>query len=153
MSIKDKGVIPITDERMTRFMITLNQGVDFVWQAFEDMSGGEIYVKKLPSMKIKDVAEVIAPKAKHEIIGIRPGEKLHEQMISIEDSYSTYEYNNYFKILPQIDDWSIDRESSIKKGVKVSEGFTYNSQNNSDWMTKSDLKLWIDENKDKIIKY
>ena len=104
-------------------------------------------------MKIKDVAEVIAPKAKHEIIGIRPGEKLHEQMISIEDSYSTYEYNNYFKILPQIDDWSIDRESSIKKGVKVSEGFTYNSQNNSDWMTKSDLKLWIDENKDKIIKY
>ena len=153
LSIKDKGVIPITDERMTRFMITLNQGVDFVWQAFEDMSGGEIYVKKLPSMKIKDVAEVIAPKAKHEIIGIRPGEKLHEQMISIEDSYSTYEHNNYFKILPQIDDWSIDRESSIKKGVKVSEGFTYNSQNNSDWMTKSDLKLWIDENKDKIIKY
>ena len=89
LSIKDRGTIPITDERMTRFMITLKQGVELVWKAFEDMVGGEIYVKKIPSMKVTDIATVIAPKAKKKIIGIRPGEKLHEQMIGSEDSYST----------------------------------------------------------------
>ena len=86
MSLKDQGELPITDERMTRFMISLDQGVELVWHAFEDMVGGEIYVKKIPSMKITDIAKVIAPQAKHKIIGIRPGEKLHEQMISSEDS-------------------------------------------------------------------
>jgi FlaA1/EpsC-like NDP-sugar epimerase len=88
---------------------------------------------------------VIAPKAKHKIIGIRPGEKLHEEMISSDDSYSTYEYSNYYKILPQIYEWEKD-SLRIKEGKKVSEGFVYSSDNNREWMTKSDLQKWIDSN-------
>ena len=145
MSIKDKGVMPITDKRMTRFMITLEQGVDLVWQAFDDMIGGEIYVKKIPSMKITDIAKAISPNADQKIIGIRPGEKLHEQMISEEDSYSTYEYPDHFKILPQINEWGLDT-NRIKNGAKVPEGFIYSSDSNSDWMTQVDLKKWIDDN-------
>ena len=145
LSKKDQGEVPITDERMTRFMISLDQGVELVWQAFEDMLGGEIYVKKIPSMKITDIAKVIAPKAKHKIIGIRPGEKLHEQMISIEDSYSTYEYSNYYKILPQINEWGKDI-LRIKDGVKVQEGFMYSSDNNNEWMTKTEMQKWLDAN-------
>ena len=148
-SIKDHKELPITDERMTRFMISLEQGVELVWHAFEDMMGGEIYVKKIPSMKITDIAKTIAPKAKNKIIGIRPGEKLHEQMISIDDANSTYEYPGYYKILPQINEWAKDI-SRIKNGKKVSEGFMYTSDNNSEWMTKSDLQQWIDGNKDYI---
>ena len=105
-SIKDKGELPITDSRMTRFMITLEEGVNLVWDSFEDMKGGEIYVKKIPSMKVIDIAETIAPGCKKVIVGIRPGEKIHEQMIGIEDAPFTYEYENYFKILPQINNWS-----------------------------------------------
>ena len=145
-SIKDEDFIPITDERMTRFMISLDEGVKLVWKAFEDMIGGEIYVKKIPSIKVTDIAKVIAPKSKFKIIGIRPGEKLHEQMISDEDSYYTYEYSDYFKILPQINNWDKDK-TRIKKGVKVLNGFTYSSDNNSEWMTKADLQKWIDKNK------
>jgi UDP-N-acetylglucosamine 4,6-dehydratase (inverting) len=144
-SIKDEGLLPITDKKMTRFMITLEQGVNLVWHAFKDMEGGEIYVKKIPSMKVTDIASVIAPKAKYEIIGIRPGEKLHEQMISVEDSYSTYEYSDYYKILPQINDWSKDRKR-IKKGNKVNKNFVYKSDTNTSWMTKTDLKKWINNN-------
>ena len=149
MSIDEKGEFPITDKRMTRFMITLEQGVELVWKAFEDMLGGEIYVKKIPSMKLIDIAKVIAPKAKHKIIGIRPGEKLHEQMIGTEDSYSTYEYFNYYKILPQINEWAKD-SFRIKNGKKVPEGFIYSSDLNTNWMTKLELKKWINSNK-KII--
>ncbi|MDC3202004.1 UDP-N-acetylglucosamine 4,6-dehydratase (inverting), partial [Candidatus Pelagibacter sp.] len=138
-SIKDEDFIPITDERMTRFMISLDEGVKLVWKAFEDMIGGEIYVKKIPSIKVTDIAKVIAPKSKFKIIGIRPGEKLHEQMISDEDSYYTYEYSDYFKILPQINNWDKDK-TRIKNGVKVLNGFTYSSDNNSEWMTKADLQ-------------
>ncbi|MDA7780226.1 UDP-N-acetylglucosamine 4,6-dehydratase (inverting) [Candidatus Pelagibacter sp.] len=145
MSLKDQGELPITDERMTRFMISLDQGVDLVWYALEDMMGGEIYVRKIPSMKVTDIAEVIAPKANHKIIGIRPGEKLHEQMISSDDANSTYEYSNYYKILPQIYEWEKD-SLRIKEGKKVSEGFVYSSDNNREWMTKSDLQKWIDSN-------
>ena len=144
-SIKDSGEIPITDKRMTRFMITLEQGVDLVWQAFNDMIGGEIYVKKIPSMKVIDIANVIAPNANLKIIGIRPGEKLHEQMISTEDSYFTYEYSDHYKILPQINEWGIDTKR-IKDGIKVPEGFFYSSDSNSDWMTKVDFKKWIVNN-------
>lgn len=146
MSIKDDNKLPITDERMTRFMISLEQGVELVWYAFKDMIGGEIYVKKIPSMKVTDIAKTIAPKAKFKIIGIRPGEKLHEQMISAEDSYSTYEYSNYYKILPQINHGK-KNDLRIKGGKKVKEGFVYSSENNSEWMTKSDLKKWINTNK------
>ena len=145
MSLKDQKQLPITDERMTRFMITLEEGVELVWYAFKDMVGGEIYVKKIPSIKIVDIAKVIAPKAKHKIIGIRPGEKLHEQMISSDDSYSTYEYSNYYKILPQINEWGKDN-LRIKNGKKVLEGFVYSSDNNKEWMTKPNLKKWIDSN-------
>ena len=149
ISLKDQGVLPITDERMTRFMISLDQGVKLVWHAFEDMLGGEIYVKKIPSMKVTDIANVIAPKAKHKIIGIRPGEKLHEQMISIEDSYSTYEYSDCYKILPQINEWAKDK-LRIKNGKKVSKGFVYSSENNSKWVTKDEFKKWLSSNKNFI---
>lgn len=149
MSIKDKGVLPITDERMTRFMISLEEGVDLVWHAFEDMVGGEIYVKKIPSMKVTDLATVVAPEAKQEVIGIRPGEKLHEQMISAEDAYYTYEYPEHFKILPVINDWSNSPER-IKDGKKVAEGFVYSSDNNSEWMSGEQLQSWIDANREKI---
>lgn len=149
MSIKDKGVLPITDERMTRFMISLEEGVDLVWHAFEDMEGGEIYVKKIPSMKVTDLARVVAPGARQEIVGIRPGEKLHEQMISAEDSYYTYEYPEHFKILPVINNWS-SCEMRIKDGKKVPEGFVYSSDSNTEWMSEDALKAWIEKNREKI---
>ena len=143
MSLKDKSVLPITDERMTRFMITLDQAVELVWHAFEDMIGGEIYVKKIPSIKITDIAKAIAPEAKQEIIGIRPGEKLHEEMISSQDSHSTFDYSGYFKILPQINDWRTDI-NRIKDGKKVPDSFVYSSDLNTIWMTKRDLQKWIE---------
>ncbi len=143
MSIRDKGVLPITDERMTRFMISLEQGVELVWHAFEDMEGGEIYVKKIPSMKVTDLARVLAPEAKQEVVGIRPGEKLHEQMIGAEDAYYTYEYLEHYKILPAINNWDKDA-NRIKDGKKVSEGFVYASNNNDDWMSDEALLAWID---------
>ena len=149
MSIRDKGVLPITDDRMTRFMISLEQGVELVWHAFEDMIGGEIYVKKIPSMKVTDLARVVAPECSQEIVGIRPGEKLHEQMISPEDAYYTYEYPEHFKILPTINDWASSPER-IKDGKKVPEGFVYASDNNTEWMTEVDLQAWIDANREKI---
>jgi UDP-N-acetylglucosamine 4,6-dehydratase (inverting) len=149
MSIKDKKVLPITDRRMTRFMISLEQGVELVWHAFQDMVGGEIYVKKIPSMKIIDLAHVIAPDAIHEIIGIRPGEKLHEQMIGPEDSIYTYEYADHFKILPAIHEWDKDVKR-INNGVRVSEDFSYTSDNNSEWMSSEVLRAWINSNGEKI---
>ncbi|XDZ52683.1 UDP-N-acetylglucosamine 4,6-dehydratase (inverting) [Neisseriaceae bacterium CLB008] len=149
MSIKDQGTLPITDPRMTRFMISLEQGVELVWHAFEDMVGGEIYVKKIPSMKVTDLANVVAPAAKQEVIGIRPGEKLHEQMISAEDSHYTYEYPEHFKILPVINDWATSPER-IKDGQKVPENFVYSSDNNTEWMSQDDLAEWINLNRQKI---
>lgn len=149
MSIRNKGVLPITDDRMTRFMISLEQGVELVWHAFEDMEGGEIYVKKIPSMKVSDLARVVAPEARHEIVGIRPGEKLHEQMISAEDAYYTYEYPEHFKILPVINSWDQDVKR-IKDGKKVPEGFIYSSDNNTEWMSDAALQSWIDANREKI---
>jgi UDP-N-acetylglucosamine 4,6-dehydratase (inverting) len=149
MSIKDKGVLPITDERMTRFMISLEEGVELVWHAFEDMVGGEIYVKKIPSMKVTDLARVVAPEARQDVVGIRPGEKLHEQMISAEDAHYTYEYPEHFKILPTINGWA-NCPKRIKTGVKVPEGFVYASDNNPEWMSDKQLQDWIHMNKDKI---
>ena len=149
MSIKEDGTLPITDERMTRFMISLEQGVDLVWHAFNDMVGGEIYVKKIPSMKVVDVARVIAPDATQKIVGIRPGEKLHEQMIGPEDSLSTYEYAEHYKILPQLYNWAEDLDR-IKDGVKVPDGFVYASDSNNEWMSDSDLQNWLEHNKENI---
>ena len=148
-SIADKGTLPITDPRMTRFMISLEDGVELVWHAIDDMEGGEIYVKKIPSMNITNIARVVVPHAKQEVVGIRPGEKLHEQMIGPEDAAHTYEYPEHFKILPAINNWS-SSPARIKDGVKVDEDFTYASDTNPEWMSDADLQAWIKANKTKI---
>jgi UDP-N-acetylglucosamine 4,6-dehydratase (inverting) len=148
-SLKETGELPITDERMTRFMITLEEGVELVWKAFDDMLGGEIYVKKIPSMTIMDIAHAVLPGSKIKLIGIRPGEKIHEQMIGFEDAPHTFEYDSYYKILPAIHDWSNDL-NRIKNGKKVDENFTYSSDNNKDWMDIPNLQSWIEKNYSKI---
>ena len=142
LSRKGSGSLPITDARMTRFMISLEQGVELVWHAFEDMVGGEIYVKKVPSMFVTDIASTIDANATHQIIGIRPGEKLHEQMIGEEDAPNTYEYEEHYKILPAIHNWSND-PLRIKDGKRVSTEFKYTSDNNDHWMTKDELGAWV----------
>tara|TARA_Y200000002_G_C22688347_1_gene666934 strand:- start:2931 stop:3920 length:990 start_codon:yes stop_codon:yes gene_type:complete len=147
LSLKNKNEFPITDERMTRFMISLNQGIDLVWHAFKDMVGGEIYVKKIPSMKILDIAKAINKSATLKIVGVRPGEKLHEQMIGEEDSAYTYEYKDYYKILPSIHNWSKDK-GRINEGKLVKKGFRYSSETNKENMTVKQLKDWIKENLD-----
>jgi len=149
MKLKETGELPITDPNMTRFMISLQEGVKLVWHAFDDMYGGEIYVRKIPSMVITDIAKAVDENAKHKIIGIRPGEKIHEQMIGIEDAPHTYEYNDHFKILPAIYNWSSDPERN-KGGVKVDDNFTYSSDQNNEWMTVKDLKQWIKDNINEI---
>lgn len=149
MSIAKEGVLPITDNRMTRFMISLEEGVELVWHAFEDMKGGETYVKKIPSMKITDIALAVDASAKQEEVGIRPGEKLHEQMIGVEDALYTYEYSGHYKILPSINDWSNDL-ARIGEGVRVAEGFVYNSETNKEWMKIKTLQNWIEVNRNKI---
>ena len=141
---KGKGSLPVTDDRMTRFMITLEQGVDLVWHAFEDMEGGEVYVKKIPSMRVTDIARAVDPDAKHEIVGIRPGEKLHEQMIGPEDAHYTFEYPEHFKILPAIHSWHEDFKR-IKDGRRVPDGFTYASDTNTEWMNVPALQAWIEK--------
>ena len=149
MSIPEGGILPITDNRMTRFMISLEEGVKLVWHAFDDMKGGEIYVKKIPSMKVTDIALAVNDKAKQEEVGIRPGEKLHEQMIGSEDALYTYEYPGHFKILPSINNWSNDPKR-MGVGVKVDPNFIYSSDNNKEWMDISKLQDWIEKNKNKI---
>jgi FlaA1/EpsC-like NDP-sugar epimerase len=149
LSLEDGKPLPITDTRMTRFMITLEQGVELVWQAFDDMVGGEIYVKKIPSMTITEIANATRPGVAHNVIGIRPGEKLHEQMIGPEDSAHTFEYDDYFKIIPAIHNWSQD-PARIKGGKPVPEDFSYCSDNNAEWMNEAELARWIDANRAKI---
>ena len=150
LEMKNAGELPITDKRMTRFMISLEQGVELVWTALTESIGGEIFVKKIPSMNIVDIAKAIAPEAELKLIGIRPGEKLHEQMIGPEDASTTYEYPDYYKILPVINNWAEDKKR-IQGGVKVKEGFTYDSYNNDKWMKPSDLKHWLTSNKDNLV--
>ena len=145
----EEGKIPITDRRMTRFMITLEEGVELVWKAFDDMLGGEIYVKKIPSMSLPDIAEAVAPGIDYEIIGIRPGEKLHEQMIGIEDAPNTFSYEGFFKILPQIHNWHRDADR-IRNGTLVDPSFVYSSENNDEWLSVQELTEWIENNKNKI---
>jgi UDP-N-acetylglucosamine 4,6-dehydratase (inverting) len=149
LSIVKDGIFPITDYRMTRFMISLEEGVELVWHAFDDMKGGEIYVKKIPSMKVTDIGKAISSNVKQEEVGIRPGEKLHEEMISRADAMYTYEYNDYYKILPSIHNWNKDLER-IGDGVKVNSEFIYSSDNNTEWMSVDALKQWIEINKNKI---
>jgi FlaA1/EpsC-like NDP-sugar epimerase len=144
-SIASTGEIPITDERMTRFMIKIEDGVKLVWDALQDSEGGEIYVKKIPSMKVVDIAKAIAPNAKLKFIGVGPGEKLHEQMIGIEDARNTFEFADYYKILPQIQfqdsnrGFSHSNKLTLQKGKPCPEGFSYSSDNNNQWMSKEEL--------------
>ena len=149
MSIKKGETLPITDKRMTRFMISLEEGVELVWHAFDNMVGGEIYVKKIPSMKVTDIASAVNSDAIQEEIGIRPGEKLHEQMIGQEDALYTYEYPDFFKILPSINDWSEDKKR-IGSGIKVDPDFYYSSETNKEWMSIETLRKWIKSNKNKV---
>jgi len=130
-------------------MISLEQGVELVWHAFDDMSGGEIYVKKIPSISILDIANAVAPNAEKKIIGIRPGEKIHEQMIGLEDAANTFSYPDHYKILPMIHNWSAD-PSRIKDGSKVPDDFTYTSDNNDKWMSVEDLRSWIELNRSRV---
>ena len=149
MQEKNNGVLPITDNRMTRFMITLEEGVNLVWKTFDDMCGGEIYVKKIPSMKVTDLAAAIDKDAIQKVIGIRPGEKLHEEMIGEDDSLYTYEYDDYYKILPAINNWSSSKKL-IKSGKRVEKNFSYTSDNNREWMSIETLQKWIKNNENKI---
>ncbi len=141
-----KGIITITDPKMTRFMISLDQAVKIVWLALEDMEGGEIYVKKIPSMNICNIAKAVSSKVQQEIIGIRPGEKIHEQMIGPEDSLYTFEYNGYYKILPILNNL-YKEERLIKDGKPVPSNFSYTSDGNTDWMSIEFLQNWIDSYK------
>ena len=149
LSLADRESLPVTDARMTRFMISLEQGVELVWHAFADTVGGEIYVRKIPSMKVVDIASAVSPSARQEIVGIRPGEKLHEQMIGAEDAPHTYAYQDFYKILPAIHNWSHDVQR-INGGSLVAPDFTYSSDNNTEWMSVEALRQWIAANKAKI---
>ncbi len=140
--LRETGVIPITDERMTRFWITLDQGVRLVLDALELMDGGEIFVPKIPSMKITDLAEVIAPRCKRKIIGIRPGEKLHEVLIPADEMRSTLEFRDRYVICPEIEGRKNPR---LKGGKLVKVSFEYSSNNNSDWLSKDDLRKLLGE--------
>jgi UDP-N-acetylglucosamine 4,6-dehydratase/5-epimerase len=145
---KEKGILPITDERMTRFSITLQDGVDFVLKCLDRMWGGELFVPKIPSYRILDVAEAIAPGIKKKIIGIRPGEKLHEEMITKTDAINTVEFDDYYVILPSIDMWEIKKfinESNSIPGKKCNHNFTYDSEINKHFLTVEELKNMVSE--------
>jgi UDP-N-acetylglucosamine 4,6-dehydratase/5-epimerase len=142
----ESGVLPITDERMTRFNITLQEGTDFVLDAFERMWGGEIFVPKIPSYRITDIATAIAPDADQKIVGIRPGEKLHEEMITSTDSLSTIEFDSYFVIMPSYPQWDIDafrQTSSDAPGEYCEPGFSYDSGTNPHFLTVDELRELI----------
>jgi UDP-N-acetylglucosamine 4,6-dehydratase (inverting) len=146
---KETRVLPITDKRMTRFNITLQEGVDFVLGCLDKLWGGELFVPKIPSYQILDLAKAIAPEAKHKIVGIRPGEKLHEEMITESDAMNTIEFDDYFVIVPAICQWDKSRfiiESNAKKGKQCPENFSYNSKTNKPYLTIDELKKLIDEN-------
>jgi len=133
---KKQGVITITDKEMTRFWITLEEGVNFVIDCLKRMKGGEIFIPKVPSMKIVDLAEVIAPQAKKKIIGIRPGEKINEILLTDEEAPHTKEFKDYFVIEPQYPFW----KSNIRGGKKLSKNFKYTSDNKKQWLAKKDIK-------------
>ena len=140
MSLRKNGSLPITDERMTRFNITLEEGVDLVLYALTHMWGGELYVPKIPSYRITDVATAIAPEARHDIVGIRPGEKLHEEMITETDSLNTIACDKHYVIVPSGSSWDVDRYIETFSAKKVPLGFHYSSGTNSDWLTVEQIR-------------
>lgn len=147
---KKEGVLPITDPEMTRFNISLQGGVDMVMHALEHAWGGELYVPKIPSYRILDVAEAIGPECKKDIIGIRPGEKVHEEMITASDSFYTYDLGKYYTIVPSMPNWPLDKFITAFNAVKVPVGFTYNSGENTEWETvetmRDLIKTHVDSN-------
>ncbi len=145
---KKDGVLPITDATMTRFNITLQGGVDMVMHALEHAWGGEIFVPKIPSYKITDVAEAIGPECEHKEIGIRPGEKIHEEMITSSDSYYTYDLGKYYAIVPSTPRWKMDDFIAHFKAARVTPGFSYNSGTNTEWVGVEELRQLIKEHVD-----
>jgi UDP-N-acetylglucosamine 4,6-dehydratase (inverting) len=142
------GVLPITDDRMTRFNISLDDGVEMVMSALASAWGGEIFVPKIPSYKITDVATAIAPECKQEVIGIRPGEKLHEEMITVSDSFNTWDIGKYYAILPQYPIFDLEAFKAHFKATKVAEGFSYNSGDNTEWESIASLRAQIKKHVD-----
>ncbi len=145
---KKSGVLPITDSTMTRFNITLQEGVDMVLHALEHAWGGEIFVPKIPSYKIVDVAEAIGPECVKQEVGIRPGEKIHEEMITTSDSYYTYDLGKYYAIIPSSPRWKTDEFIAHFKAKKVTPGFHYNSGENTEWVSIPELRRLIKEHVD-----
>lgn len=145
---RHEGVLPITDDSMTRFNITLQGGVDMVLHALENAWGGEIFVPKIPSYRIVDVAEAIGPDCRKDVIGIRPGEKIHEEMITSSDSFYTYDLGTYYAIVPSTPRWKLEDFIAHFKARKVSQGFKYNSGENSEWVTVAELRKLIREHVD-----
>lgn len=150
---RNDGVLPITDYRMTRFNITLEDGVKLVLYALQNMWGGEIFVPKIPSYKITEVAQAIAPNATQTIVGIRPGEKLHEEMITVTDALNTVEFEKYFVILPSIELWDVAAFTAAFNGMLCGDGFCYNSGTNSDWLSVAQLRTLIREHIDQTFSH
>lgn len=148
MKKRKDGILPITDDRMTRFNISLEDGVQMVIDAIENAWGGEIFVPKIPSYKITDVATAIGPECEQKIVGIRPGEKIHEEMITEADSYTTVDLGKYYAILPQMPVWRLDDYMKTKNAKKVEPGFKYNSGTNDDWLTVEEIRTLIKEHVD-----
>lgn len=140
---KEKGVLTITDDKMTRFWIKLDQGAKFVIDCIGHMKGGEIFIPKIPSMKIIDLAKVIAPEAEKKIIGIRPGEKIHEILLTTEEAQHTIEFDDFFVMQPEHHFWLTDFKKNGKKGKKPPKNFSYSSDNNTEWFTKKELESSI----------
>ncbi len=140
---RKSGVLPITHEGMTRFNISLDEGVDLVLHAYEHALGGEIFVPKIPSYKILELADAVGPNCTKDIVGIRPGEKIHEEMITESDSYYTADVGKYYVILPQNPAWHYDDYFVKKNAKRVRDGFTYNSGSNEEWLTKEQLRELI----------
>jgi len=149
---KKEGVLPITDPNMTRFNISLKGGVDMVLHALESAWGGELFVPKIPSYKIMDVAKAIGPNCEHKISGIRPGEKIHEEMITSSDSFTTYDLGKYYVILPQVTNWKLDEYIKNFNAKLVPQGFHYTSENNTEWETVEGLRKLIVEHVDPTFK-
>jgi UDP-N-acetylglucosamine 4,6-dehydratase (inverting) len=145
---KKDGVLPITDPTMTRFNISLQGGVDMVMHALEHAWGGEIFIPKIPSYKITDVAEAVCPDCEKPEVGIRPGEKIHEEMITSSDSYYTYDLGKYYTILPATHKWQLDKYIENFNAKKVEPGFQYNSGDNTEWETITSLRTLIKEHVD-----
>jgi FlaA1/EpsC-like NDP-sugar epimerase len=143
MQRKKTGVLPITDPNMTRFNISLQEGADLVLHAMEHAWGGEIFVPKIPSYKLTEVAKAIGPECKIDIVGIRPGEKVHEEMITESDSFSTYDLGKYYAILPQVPAFNMNDYIKNFKAKKVTEGFKYNSGQNTEWVNAEQLRELI----------